>query len=152
MTKVGASQSGATVITETTSPEILASQSGVTVVTEWPSPQIHASQSGVTIPVCLVLYPATGISGITNVNDIDLAWTNIQENAFVSIWHSTDGISYSELVELDGSETTYTHVAPDKLLGHYYIFYAIDGLCESEGSAVVFVAFGKIYAIDVLME
>ena len=152
MTKIGSSQSGVTIVTETSDPAILVSQSGVTVVTIWPSPLILASQSGVIVVACQLLYPAINIVAAINVDDIDLAWTNVQENAYVRITHSTDGVSYSTLVELDGAEVDYTHVAPSKALPHYYIFYAVDGLCISAGSSPVMTTFGGIYTYRVAFE
>ena len=112
----------------------------------------RVSQGGAIVASCLVLYPAINIVAAINVDDIDLAWTNVQENAYVRITHSTDGVSYSTLVELDGAEVDYTHVAPSKALPHYYIFYAVDGLCISAGSSPVMTTFGGIYTYRVAFE
>jgi len=112
----------------------------------------QVTQGGVTVACCPLLYPATGITAVANGDDVDLAWTNVQENAYVRITHSTDGISYSTLVELDGAEVTYTHVAPSHVLPHYYIFYAVDGLCESAASAPLLFAFGAVYNYGISFE
>jgi len=112
----------------------------------------RVSQGGAIVASCLVLYPAINTVGVTNGNDIDLTWTNVQENAYVRIEHSTDGIVYSTLVELDGAEVSYTHVAPNKFLPHYYVFYAVDGVCLSASSVFILVAFGRVYTLKVEME
>jgi len=148
------SQGGVTVAGELATTPDRVTQGGVTVAgyVNVTLRYDQVTQGGVTVAGCPILYPAINIVGVTNVDDIDLTWTNVQENAYVRITHSTDGVIYSTLVELDGAEVTYTHVAPSKSLPHYYIFYAVDGLCESAASAPVLVAFGRIFAYDVEFE
>ena len=145
-------QGGVTVVSTPIEQVDTVYQGGVTVVST-PIENIDTVyQGGVTVVSCPILLCATGITLSIDGNDIDLDWTNASGNAGILIEHSTDGISYSTLIELDAGEITYTHVGPDKDEIHYYIFTAIDGLCSSSASAATSIVFGKVYAIGVAME
>jgi len=148
------SQGGVTVAGELVTKSDRVAQGGVTVAgyVNVTLRYDQVTQGGVTVAGCPLLYPAIDITATVDGDDIDLAWTNVQENAYVRITHSTNGVDYSTLIELDGSEVTYTHEDPSRALPHYYILYAVDGLCMSAGSTPVIRAFGVIYTHRVTFE
>ena len=148
------SQGGVTVAGELATTPDRVTQGGVTVAgyVNVTLRYDQVTQGGVTVAGCPLLYPAIDITATVDGDDIDLAWTNVQENAYVRITHSTNGVDYSTLIELDGSEVTYTHEDPNRALPHYYILYAADGLCISSASAPVLVEFGSVHAYDVSFE
>ena len=141
--EIAVSQAGVEVLHTIDVTNIAVSQVGVEIVFTTDVTNVEVHQIGVEICYCMAPAAVTSFAAAISGDDIELTWT---ENSYadIRIEHSTNGASYSLLVEMFAGTASYTHTAPDKNLPHYYRITAFDGACNSSVESALAV-FGAIY-------